>query len=89
MIEMRQVEATKMPKMWFVLLIAQASTVFGVPTRTEGNAPLTPPFWGVRYAVTGVLRLPYAQIEEPFAAWFDGVKNRSRIDFYGGINLNS
>ena len=43
------------------------------------------PTWGVRYKVSGVLRLPYAQIEEPFVGWYDATKNRSRVDFYGGM----
>ena len=42
------------------------------------------PQWGIRYQVSGTLRLPYAQIEEPFFAWYDATKNRSRVDFYGG-----
>lgn len=28
--------------------------------------------------------IPYAEIEEPFEAWFDKHTNRSRIDYYGG-----
>ncbi|XP_067948053.1 digestive cysteine proteinase 2-like [Watersipora subatra] len=43
------------------------------------------PAWDSAYAVTGTLRLPYAELEEPFSAWYDGKKSRSRIDFYGGI----
>lgn len=30
-------------------------------------------------------RLPYAELNEPFMAWYDGKKNRSRMDFYGGV----
>lgn len=33
---------------------------------------------------TGTLYIPYAEIEEPFAAWVDLKAGRSRIDFYGG-----
>lgn len=43
-----------------------------------------PPKWPVAYTVTGVLYLPYAEIEEPFQAWFDSPNKRSRIDYYGG-----
>ena len=37
-----------------------------------------------KYYVKGTLHLPYAQIEEPFDAWYDGPNKRSRIDYYGG-----
>ena len=43
-----------------------------------------PPKWPNTYSVSGVLRLPYAEIVEPFQAWFDGQNGRSRIDYYGG-----
>lgn len=28
--------------------------------------------------------IPYAEIEEPFEAWIDETRNRSRIDYYDG-----
>lgn len=37
-----------------------------------------------RYHVSGVIQLPYAEINEPFEAWVDGDKGFSRIDYYGG-----
>lgn len=30
-------------------------------------------------------RLPYAELNEPFAAYYDATNNRSRVDFYGDI----
>lgn len=33
----------------------------------------------------GVLTIPYAEIAEPFYAWYDGVAGSSRIDYYGGM----
>ena len=39
--------------------------------------------------LTGVLRIPYAEIEEPFTAYYDLTFKRSRIDFYGGKNVFS
>ena len=42
------------------------------------------PVWSPFYTVSGILRLPYAEIVEPFSAFFDITKNRSRIDYYGG-----
>lgn len=32
----------------------------------------------------GLLSLPYAEIKEPFEAWYDLKGNRSRIDYYHG-----
>lgn len=43
-----------------------------------------PPRWDPVYTVKGVLYIPYAEIAEPFEAWFDKHTNRSRIDYYGG-----
>lgn len=37
-------------------------------------------FWGL----TGVIKLPYAEIEEPFEAWYNLTGNKSRIQYYGG-----
>ena len=44
----------------------------------------SPPTWSNVYTVSGVLMLPYAEIVEPFQAWFDGQNGRSRIDYYAG-----
>lgn len=44
----------------------------------------TPPSWASSYIAQGVLHIPYAEIDEPFYAWVDIPKGRSRIDFYGG-----
>lgn len=38
-----------------------------------------------RYAVDGVIILPYAELREPFSAYFDKRQNRSRIDYYGDL----
>lgn len=46
----------------------------------------SPPKWPDAYSVEGILRLPYAEIVEPFEAWFDGKNSRSRIDYYAGID---
>ena len=44
----------------------------------------SPPKWPDAYSVEGILRMPYAEIVEPFEAWFDGKNSRSRIDYYAG-----
>lgn len=33
--------------------------------------------------------IPYAEIREPFYAWYDGNSGSSRIDYYGGIFENN
>lgn len=38
------------------------------------------PTWGL----SGVINLPYAEIEEPFEAWYNLTGNKSRIQYYGG-----
>lgn len=43
-----------------------------------------PPKWDPTYTVKGVLNIPYAEITEPFEAWFDRSSGRSRIDYYDG-----
>ena len=37
-----------------------------------------------RYHVSGVIQLPYAEINEPFESWIDTDAGYSRIDYYGG-----
>jgi len=41
------------------------------------------PKWPDCYSAKAVLRLPYAELEEPITAYYEGAKNRSRIDYYG------
>ncbi|KAJ6663430.1 hypothetical protein lerEdw1_009509 [Lerista edwardsae] len=42
------------------------------------------PDFGVIYHVKGVINLPYAEIEEPFEAWYNLTGNKSRIEYYNG-----
>lgn len=39
--------------------------------------------------VSGVISLPYAEIKEPFEAWFDLKGRTSRIDYYHGNYLHT
>ena len=49
------------------------------------SANPVPPVWPDVYFAEGVLRLPYAELDEPFVAFFDTKRTqRSRINFYGG-----
>ncbi|XP_072394536.1 digestive cysteine proteinase 2-like [Diabrotica undecimpunctata] len=45
----------------------------------------TVPEWSNTYSVEGIIYLPYAEIEEPFHAWYDGKSKNSRIDYYDGM----
>ena len=44
------------------------------------------PEWSETYTVFGTLSIPFAEIEEPFAAFADLANGRSRIDYYGGMD---
>ncbi len=37
------------------------------------------------YSISGILSLPYAEITEPFRAWYDEEQYASRIDYYDGF----
>lgn len=37
-----------------------------------------------RYSVSGIISLPYAEVDEPFRAWYDDEQFASRIDYYDG-----
>ncbi|XP_031843430.1 C1 family peptidase 26-29-p isoform X2 [Nomia melanderi] len=43
------------------------------------------PTFSNTYTVKGTLYIPYAEINEPFYAWYDGPSGSSRIDYYGGM----
>ncbi|CAG4983314.1 unnamed protein product [Parnassius apollo] len=44
-----------------------------------------PPQWNNVYTVKGLLNIPYAELHEPFYAWYDGKNGKSRIDYYGNM----
>lgn len=44
-----------------------------------------PPKWDNVYTTKGTLYIPYAEIAEPFYAWYDEPHGQSRIDYYGGM----
>ncbi|XP_058801571.1 digestive cysteine proteinase 1 [Phymastichus coffea] len=43
------------------------------------------PVFSSGYTAKGTLYIPYAEIREPFYAWYDGKSGNSRIDYYGGM----
>ncbi|XP_015586901.1 digestive cysteine proteinase 1 [Cephus cinctus] len=49
------------------------------------SAAVHSPTFSNAYTVKGTLYIPYAEIREPFYAWYDGNSGSSRIDYYGGM----
>jgi hypothetical protein len=47
-----------------------------------GLSQQAPTPWPDCYRVRAILRLPYAELEEPFTAYYEAKKNRSRIDYF-------
>ena len=45
-----------------------------------------PPAWPNHYSVEGVLKIPFAEIMEPFQAYIDFDDGNSRIDYYNGMD---
>uniref|UniRef100_A0A4W5N6C3 Zgc:110239 n=1 Tax=Hucho hucho TaxID=62062 RepID=A0A4W5N6C3_9TELE len=68
-------------RLWHVVVTSLVSTVI---LSTEGKALPSVPDFGKAYHVEGVISLPYAEIKEPFEAWFDLKGRTSRIDYYHG-----
>uniref|UniRef100_A0A669PGZ4 Counting factor associated protein D n=1 Tax=Phasianus colchicus TaxID=9054 RepID=A0A669PGZ4_PHACC len=50
----------------------------------ESEAPPEKPTFGDVYHVKGAISLPYAEIREPFEAWYNLTGEKSRIDYYNG-----
>jgi len=48
---------------------------------------VSPPVFPEQYTAHGVILLPYAELREPFAAYYDGQLNRSRIDYYDDLMI--
>lgn len=65
------------------LILCQICT--GICCAAKASPTLKAPVFSRTYTVKGTLHIPYAEIEEPFYAWYDGNSGRSRIDYYGGI----
>ncbi|XP_033013777.1 digestive cysteine proteinase 1-like [Lacerta agilis] len=69
-----------MRKLALVLILCSWSFAFG----NGCSHSRTTPDFGVLYHVKGVINLPYAEIEEPFEAWYNLTGNKSRIEYYNG-----
>eukprot|EP00095_Tigriopus_kingsejongensis_P006643 maker-scaffold363_size195477-snap-gene-0.46 protein:Tk06643 transcript:maker-scaffold363_size195477-snap-gene-0.46-mRNA-1 annotation:"counting factor associated protein d-like" len=44
------------------------------------------PAWPAAYQVQGTLSIPFAEVEEPFEAFYDAGPHMSRIDYYHGMD---
>ncbi|XP_062996652.1 digestive cysteine proteinase 2-like [Elgaria multicarinata webbii] len=42
------------------------------------------PEFGDVYHVSGIIKIPFAEIEEPFEAWYNSTARKSRIQYYHG-----
>lgn len=68
-----------MEKLTLVFLVAQLYFI-GLD-----SCGIDSPKFSSSYSVSGTLYIPYAELREPFAAWFDTKSGSSRIDYYGGM----
>ncbi|XP_050430980.1 digestive cysteine proteinase 1 [Adelges cooleyi] len=44
-----------------------------------------PPAWNPYYSLQAQISIPYADVQEPFKAWYDSESGNSRIDYYDGM----
>lgn len=51
----------------------------------QAKKTLKAPVWSQTYTVRGELVIPYAELIEPFYAWYDADAKQSRIDYYGDM----
>uniref|UniRef100_A0A6G1SG74 Counting factor associated protein D n=1 Tax=Aceria tosichella TaxID=561515 RepID=A0A6G1SG74_9ACAR len=63
----------------FVVIVS--GTLSAGAQDTDQEAPPTPVF-ATNYEVHGLLSLPYAELNEPFTAYYDKEQDRSRTDYY-------
>ncbi|XP_066590345.1 digestive cysteine proteinase 1 [Prorops nasuta] len=62
------------------LLIVLSVLLYGTNAKSVGA-----PVFSKGYTAKGTLYIPYAEIREPFYAWYDEQSGSSRIDYYGGM----
>ena len=67
---------------WYIGVLSLAHLISG---QNVSNIPQAPD-WSPTYSVQGILSIPYAEIEEPFAAYGDLAHGKSRIDYYGNTD---
>lgn len=62
----------------FLVVLVTSSYCSVLPTPSK-------PVFSDLYFVQGVILLPYAEIKEPFTAYYDLANKRSRVDYYGDL----
>ena len=67
---------------WYVAFFGLFQVILGQSLEQVQQIPE----WSPTYSVEGVLSIPYAEIEEPFAAYGDLEDGKSRIDYYGNTD---
>lgn len=68
-----------------VVLLYLINVIGAQVVEVNRDPPSAPPAFSDSYTVKGTLYIPYAEIREPFYAWFDLKVGSSRIDYYGGM----
>ncbi|XP_046681422.1 cathepsin L-like proteinase isoform X2 [Homalodisca vitripennis] len=71
------------PNMWLCLFLMFASLRARLISADDVDVEDVPK-WPSAYIVRGMLQIPYAEISEPFEAWYDNSQGSSRIDYYNG-----
>lgn len=69
--------------MWRIFLLF--SLIISYSQCKSNKISVAPKQFSDSYTVKGTLYIPYAEIREPFYAWYDLSKGSSRIDYYGGM----
>ncbi len=69
-----------------VLLAAVASLLAASASCERHDHTRSPPAWSSTYTVEGLITIPFAEIREPFIAYADLEKGKSRVDYYGGMD---
>ena len=67
---------------WWMATLGLIQGIIGQNPRLQPEIPE----WSSTYSVEGILSIPYAEIEEPFAAFADLANGKSRIDYYGNTD---
>ncbi|XP_054855888.1 digestive cysteine proteinase 1-like [Eublepharis macularius] len=65
---------------WAFMILSMFCCFSGSECNVLGKLPE----FGEIYHVTGTIYLPYAEIEEPFEAWYNLTARKSRIQYYHG-----
>ncbi|XP_025417805.1 digestive cysteine proteinase 1 [Sipha flava] len=65
--------------------IKQLMVLLLLNTTSAASDNALAPKWSSSYSVQGEIYVPYAEVKEPFDAWYDSDSKNSRIDYYNGM----